>query len=645
MKQVEYLNPKNHTVHLVGPDKTQISIGPHSKVVLSDWFQKYAPRYLRVLRTIGEESSVNKVRPQPKIQSIIKPVAFSGVKSGRQSTQTQPVQPKQVQQAIISAPRIISTKNDRNRPARAAQNTNRRAVGRIQRGDLNAMYSNAVNSGPDVSISNNIGIGILSYNRPDSLRRLLGSLMKYSDLSRVTVFVSDESTDKDGINPVLSQFASKVTILNNSTRLGVAGNSNRLLKCLDRFAFKFLLNDDVEILAAGWENFYINAMRTTGFHHFCFREPGLHGADGGSESNKNGLSVLTVNEKPHGAVIAFDEVAFKAVGYFDEQFGLYGMEHVDWSHRISMSGLQPVGYHDIAGSVNFIKLHGGRSATEDRVKLLNTAREYYNNVSSNKSRIYVEPTPASDVPSVSVVIPYRQEDRKEDLISVINNMRAMRFPRVEIIISEQDQISKTDVNAMSPITHYFTPNGFPSQPFCKAAAFNRGIINAKNEFIVLHDADIMVSSNYLSKIYETLCEFEGCHISAKVFYLDEGSSKAVNDSGYLTSQHQCERVVGYFEGGSLACRKASYIGIGGFNEDYIGYGVEDCDFFERLSTVIKFNENRTFNLFHLHHGRTQGWQQCHDANKKLEIDLRNKYPNIKDYAAYLRKKLAAKYGV
>ena len=57
-----------------------------------------------------------------------------------------------------------------------------------------------------------------------------------------------------------------------------------------------------------------------------------------------------------------DTLAEKIVGYFDENFGKYGMEHVDWSHRVSMSKIQPAGYHDVDGSELFFKICNHESA-------------------------------------------------------------------------------------------------------------------------------------------------------------------------------------------------------------------------------------------------------------------------------------------
>ena len=92
----------------------------------------------------------------------------------------------------------------------------------------------------------------------------------------------------------------------------------------------------------------------------------------------------------------------------------------------------------------------------------------------------------------------------------------------------------------------------------------------------------------------------------------------------MTDAVTCERTVGYFEGGSLACRVKTYWLVGGFNQDFIGYGCEDCDFYARLSDGCKWIENRTYDLVHLWHGRVAGWDKHHETNRALENRLKQK---------------------
>ena len=222
-----------------------------------------------------------------------------------------------------------------------------------------------------------VGVGILTYNRPNSLRRLIDSIATYRSNS-ATIFVSDDGSTDPAQLAYLDELQSCGNIVVLGRQLGIAGNSNRLLHCLSPFRKKILLNDDVEILALGWEQFYFSAMQRTNFHHFCHRQPGVYGAARGDRVMVNGIALNVVLSKPHGAVMALDDVAFAKVGYFDEQFGQYGMEHVDWSTRLSSSGLQPSGFFDVEGSDAYFLVHAEQSAVENRVGKFRRAKLLFN---------------------------------------------------------------------------------------------------------------------------------------------------------------------------------------------------------------------------------------------------------------------------
>ncbi len=514
------------------------------------------------------------------------------------------------------------------------------AVGKAVLAGAAAAYTDVVNNS-HVPISNNIGVGILSYNRFSSLKRLIESIKQHTDLKRTTVFISDES---DNFTNEQKEWlkSQDMCVMLSQPRLGVAGNTNRLLKCLDRFRWKIVLNDDVEILKPGWEHFYAEAMIRTGVQHFCYREPGVYGAkeDDGKVRHVGGIPIWTIDTKPHGAVLAFTHSAFEAVGYFDESFGIYGMEHVDWSTRVARK-LGVSGFHDAVGSENFYKIHSEKSVIVDRTEHLSKAREIYARVDSQQ-RVYINATPASDVPALSVVIPFRDTGRSDDVETVVANMKAQRFPRVETVISEQDAAQRAPLTKLAPIVYHFAPNTSQGQHFNKAVAFNQGVLKTTHGKLVLHDADIIAAGDYLQAIYAGLQTYESCHLGAEVYYLAEGSTNQLNSKHILSPNYECGRIVTYFEGGSLGCTKAAYKAIGGFDENFVGYGVEDCAFYANLK-LTKFLDKRSFKFFHLWHNRTPGWEACHQRNRDYYAGVIRRNQSLNTYIAQLAQVFKTRY--
>lgn len=639
---IEYLNPQGHTIQLSAPDKSIIKIPAHGKVVLSDWYMTYCPKYLRVVREVGSEAANLTPKPLP-------------TQAQYKRNKRQPLEPRTAQkqrlkiqnksgarpaEPIIKAPPARSTAKAQPISSKPISEGRKPIVGRPARGLYKDLLQSACQNNP-WTISNNIGIGILSFNRLDCLQRLIASIRRFTDLSRTTVFVSDESTDPAVRNWLKDQ--TDIVVLTDQPRLGIAGNSNRLLRCLSRFRWAFLLNDDVEILNSGWAEFYRVASTHTGIHHFCYHQVGVYSAKRGPTTNVAGYHVETIREKPHGAVMFFTNTAFEKVGYFDEQFGLYGMEHVDWSNRISLSGIQLPGFHDVLGSERYFKIYGETSSVSnaERGPELQKSRELYQQLSSPE-RIRVEPTPKSEVPSISIVIPLRNIDRQGAAETIINAMRGQLFPNVDIVLVEQDAQSKFKLDNVLPCRYFLAANRHPSQPFTKALAFNLGVAKAKYNKVILQDADITVPANYSQKIYRLLDQHDGVHIGSRVIYLTQDASERVIRTGIISEESECERAVDYFEGGSLACIKKRYFSVGGFNEIFEGYGVEDCDFFERLKAFSSFYNVRTEDFIHLWHGRTPGWDLHHRRNRKIADQIRKQY-TLHTYVASLVNKIKTTY--
>jgi len=616
----EFANIHNRIITLTGPppDAKPIQFGKNEKKYLPKYFTRYVPRYLRI--------NDKQVKNKPVKNEVVQ--AAGNVQNRRAILEKRRQQKREKRQYLLNikkeatSARSGSKKPDIGSLRRATKQ--RRIVGStLARASESTNYYKQLISKVTVPVSNDIGVGILSYNRLHTIRRLLNSIQKHTDLSRVTVIVSDESTQPDVKNYLST--VKGITVLKNDNRIGIAGNANRLLQCLSRFTYKILLNDDVEVLRDGWAGFYVNAMKITKYHHFCMRQNGVYGAKDseGTFKNIDGIKIQTINAKPHGAVMALDHVAFDKVGYFDEKFGVYGMEHVDWSQRVSRSGIQPRGYHDVVGSEKFFKIHGEASSTEERGKHLNRARGYFNDVSGNAGRIRVEQGDASKVPGVTYIVPFqsREQDRAACIRDVLLNIKAQRYPFIEIIFVEQDDVARVSCPEFASIRKVLVRGSSPKQPFTKALAFNYGFSLSTQNKIILHDADMLVHASYTSTMSRLLDNFEAAHVGKSVLYMDRPSTNRVHSEGKVNDSLRMDRSVSYFEGGSLAVRRDVFIKIGGFCESFVGYGNEDTEFFDRLSKNCEFCNERTIDLIHLHHGRTHGWISLHDKNKEIEKSL------------------------
>jgi len=617
-----YINPNSFVVHLTGPSGEVIKVSPYAKINLPSYFDKYksrgflkdavggVPAVTSQQRKIRGRTTANKRNPK------INQPAMEIVKQNAQVKQLE--ERKKRRQQITKARKIIKkTDNKRGHIKRVGSKSNKKVVGR--RANINAtqlLHDNLKKL--NYPISNNIGIGILSYQRPEALKNLVNSIIKHTDLQKTTVFISDDASDDPELIKYLGELSASnnFVIIRNEKRLGVAGNSNRLIRCLSRFKYGMLFNDDTQVMANGWDTFYFDAMKKCKMHHFMYFQDGVYGYKRDVNFSKNNVKLLKLEDKPHGAILAFDREMLVKCGYFDESYGLYGMEHIDWSSKIWEMGLQEKGFFDVNGSDRFFKIYQEQSATGYKGKLLKSAREKFANRSSKR----ILPSKESMVTEITYVIPFRNIDRQESMETVVNNVRAQKFPVIHIILIEQDVKSNFNVSPVNPVIHSLESRS-ENKLFNKSIAFNRGVSKALCDKIILHDADMLAQSDYTQLINKILDTKSSCHIGGRVLYADRESTDKINLSGLVGEDVKCDRVVGYYEGGSLACTKQAYWRIGAFNEDFWGYGCEDCDFYARLASDPGWYEDRSVDLLHLWHSRTSGWNEHHDENKRIEASL------------------------
>ena len=469
----EYINQNSYVVHLPGPDGKIIHIKSNQKVILDSYFDRYCARGF--IKPLAENKNMRTNQQNKQVQAKINLTAKPKEVQQKQHLQKQLVQavpqiqpksqPKQqpqhqnksTRQVIDKAKKISRGSLVRRKGATARINKieNKQIVGRKLVIDATQLLHNNLKKN-SFSISNNIGVGILSYNRKSSLKRLIDSIISNTDLRRTTIFISDDCSDDEETIQYLKNLkkSNNFVVITNDENIGIAGNSNRLLRCLKRFKFGLLLNDDVEVIKPGWDRFYSEATKHTKIHHFQYREHGIYGGKLGNLVNKGPFDIRVVDQRPQGAILSFTSKMIEKCGYFDEEYGKYGMEHVDWSMKPSEFGIQEIGFFDVEGSDGYFKIHDDTSSIDDtRNKLLQNAKVRFN---GRQIRNKINLTNKSEVSGVSYVIPFRNIYRENSILTVINNIRAQKYPVIDINIIEQDDETNIDSNKFYPISHYLT---------------------------------------------------------------------------------------------------------------------------------------------------------------------------------------------
>jgi len=191
--------------------------------------------------------------------------------------------------------------------------------------------------------SRGIGLGVITCDRPASLRKALTSL-PWDRLDRVVV-VNDGSP----LPPESLRAAERIQaeLLQNETNLGVGKSKNRALRHLLEAGMDhlFLMEDDIFVKDPAAFDLYVKAARLTGIQHFNFSQHGPKNRDFQGKAD----SVTTVDygelkialyRHCVGAFSYYSRACLEKVGLMDEDFYNSG-EHVEHTHRILEAGLHP----------------------------------------------------------------------------------------------------------------------------------------------------------------------------------------------------------------------------------------------------------------------------------------------------------------
>ena len=183
-----------------------------------------------------------------------------------------------------------------------------------------------------------IGVGIVTYNRFELVRKCYNSLPK--ELIDEIVIVSDGEP--------LPFDISKGVILQNDTNLGVGKSKNRALQYLKdkNCDYYFLIEDDIFIKNPEVFQKYIDTYLVTGIHHLNYSQHGMMNKSwpGGKPAPKLVIDCkkLSVVLYTHcvGACSFYTKECIDKVGLIDERY-FNACEHVDHTYEIIKAGMHP----------------------------------------------------------------------------------------------------------------------------------------------------------------------------------------------------------------------------------------------------------------------------------------------------------------
>ena len=205
------------------------------------------------------------------------------------------------------------------------------------------------------------------------------------------------------------------------------------------------------------------------------------------------------------------------------------------------------------------------------------------------------------------------------------NVQTLPRWRYRIVVIEQNETPRLE-RELAPFADKYVFAYNPG-PYNRGWAFNIGAVTAKDEVLLLIDADLLVEPDFLKR---GLKQFEKGKRAllpyTEVLYLD-AKSTAEAIQNYLSAPARALEPNGYkgrlfstSQGGCIWVDAKLYREIGGHDERFRGWGREDREFWDRLSRVTRIEQARGRQL-HLYHKRPAEEDSWATANQDLYYRL------------------------
>ena len=189
------------------------------------------------------------------------------------------------------------------------------------------------------------------------------------------------------------------------------------------------------------------------------------------------------------------------------------------------------------------------------------------------------------------------------------------FSGADVIVVEQDKHSKIK-DIKLPCRHIFLKS---NMPFNKSWGFNVGLKYANSNLIVFGDSDLIMNPQEFIKSVQMLDQYEMVNPYNSVIDLNPQESNSgldqimtINRAGRGETDIQKVPLCG----GICIFRREAIHKIGGWHEDFIGWGGEDDFQSVKVKNFLTFYENNA-KCYHLYHERMAPDMKWYQRNLQL----------------------------
>jgi hypothetical protein len=228
----------------------------------------------------------------------------------------------------------------------------------------------------------------------------------------------------------------------------------------------------------------------------------------------------------------------------------------------------------------------------------------------------------ANIPKITYVIAYQhRSDRLQNLRRVLEWLQP--FQGLEILIIEQDKKSKiAELNLRAK--HIFIKS---NMPFDKAWAFNVATRYVTTPIIIFGDSDLVMHPNAFIQAVQQL-DFYDCvnpynsvvDLTPQESQMDLNTVLQINRIGRGEAADDIQKVP--LCGGIIMFKKEKLYEIGGWNQDFIGWGGED-DFQSLKVKTFLTHTTLPNKCYHLYHDKAQIDMKLYQRNLQILNHFQN----------------------
>jgi len=234
-----------------------------------------------------------------------------------------------------------------------------------------------------------------------------------------------------------------------------------------------------------------------------------------------------------------------------------------------------------------------------------------------------EPPTTSDHPEVAFVIGHRGTERLPHLLTTLRSIAGQRSASIECIVIEQDRLPRIESALPKWVRYRFVEC---ETDYNRAATLNAGVAESRAPIVVLHDNDMLVPSRYAAECVARASEgFDFLELKRFTFYLPQKESERVFAGGSIRTNVP-STIIQNLLGASIAVRRSAYEAAGGFDEEFVGWGGEDNEFWERAEASGKVYRFGYLPFLHLFHAPQKGKLDPNAPAVRRYYDIRNVPP-------------------